>query len=310
MSRLRNYATPPFPLWDKLPTRKRAAVLILLYADRWGDLRVVITMRAATLRSFPNQAALPGGKADSVDECAYETARREAYEEIGLPARDDAVPRPFRIQRLCYLEHHLARTHVVVRPCVALLDVEEGEEGGRISGAGGDALMPSLDANEVSAVFSASFEHFLFSSPTLHADAAATTPGHWYDGTWGVHGGGGARWRVHNFHVPVDRQQVAVAGAHPTNSMDATTTTTTTTMLGVGPDFDAKGEAVDDDERAAVAEVRQQVRYKVWGMTAHVLVDAARVAYGRDPEQEHDPDFGHEGAICAAAEGWELLDGG
>ncbi|KAG8428380.1 8-oxo-dGTP diphosphatase [Metarhizium acridum] len=37
---LRAYKPPPFPLWDTLPARKRAAVLVLLYADRWGDLRV------------------------------------------------------------------------------------------------------------------------------------------------------------------------------------------------------------------------------------------------------------------------------
>ena len=68
LNRLRAYKPPPFPIWDTLPARKRAAVLVLLYADRWGDLRVVITMRAASLRSFSGHAALPGGKADSNEE--------------------------------------------------------------------------------------------------------------------------------------------------------------------------------------------------------------------------------------------------
>lgn len=68
ISRLRAYKPPAFPLWDKLPLRKRAAVLILLYADRLGDLRVVVTMRAASLRSFSGHAALPGGKADTKEE--------------------------------------------------------------------------------------------------------------------------------------------------------------------------------------------------------------------------------------------------
>lgn len=52
IARLRSYRPPPFPLWDTLPVSRRAAVLILLYADRRGDLRVVLTMRAASLRSF------------------------------------------------------------------------------------------------------------------------------------------------------------------------------------------------------------------------------------------------------------------
>lgn len=52
IARLRAYRPPPFPLWDQLPVSRRAAVLILLYADRRGDLRAVLTMRAASLRSF------------------------------------------------------------------------------------------------------------------------------------------------------------------------------------------------------------------------------------------------------------------
>lgn len=68
INRLRAYKPPAFPLWDRLPIRMKAAVLILLYADRFGDLRVVITMRAASLRNFSGHAALPGGKADSINE--------------------------------------------------------------------------------------------------------------------------------------------------------------------------------------------------------------------------------------------------
>ncbi|KAI8632595.1 hypothetical protein F5Y19DRAFT_369689 [Xylariaceae sp. FL1651] len=52
IARLRAYKPPPFPIWDRLPVTRRAAVLILLFADRRGDLRVVITMRAASLRNF------------------------------------------------------------------------------------------------------------------------------------------------------------------------------------------------------------------------------------------------------------------
>jgi peroxisomal coenzyme A diphosphatase NUDT7 len=68
IARLRTYRPPPFTLWDRLPVNKRAAVLILLYADRRGDLRVVITMRAASLRNFAGHAAFPGGKADTLQE--------------------------------------------------------------------------------------------------------------------------------------------------------------------------------------------------------------------------------------------------
>jgi hypothetical protein len=38
-------------------------------------------------------------------------------------------------------------------------------------------------------------------------------------------------------------------------------------------------------------------RYRVFGMTARILVDAARVAYGREPEFEHNSHFGDEDMI-------------
>ena len=38
-------------------------------------------------------------------------------------------------------------------------------------------------------------------------------------------------------------------------------------------------------------------RYKVWGMTARMLVDAARIAYGEKPEFEHNSHFGDEEMI-------------
>jgi len=62
IARLRAFKPPPFPLWDRLPLSRRAAVLLLLYADRKGDLRVVITMRAASLRSFSGASLRRIGK--------------------------------------------------------------------------------------------------------------------------------------------------------------------------------------------------------------------------------------------------------
>ncbi|CRK18624.1 hypothetical protein BN1708_017680, partial [Verticillium longisporum] len=61
LARLRAYRPPPLPTWDRLPASRRAAVLLLLFADRRGDLRVVITMRAASLRNYSGHAAFPGG---------------------------------------------------------------------------------------------------------------------------------------------------------------------------------------------------------------------------------------------------------
>lgn len=65
-------ATPPRP----------AAVLIGL-VEREAGLTVLLTRRADTLRSHTGQVALPGGRQDP-GERPWETALREAHEEVGL----------------------------------------------------------------------------------------------------------------------------------------------------------------------------------------------------------------------------------
>ncbi len=59
-----------------------AAVLVAL-AEREGGLSVILTRRSETLRKHTGQVALPGGRRDP-GESAWQTAVREAHEEIGL----------------------------------------------------------------------------------------------------------------------------------------------------------------------------------------------------------------------------------
>jgi 8-oxo-dGTP pyrophosphatase MutT (NUDIX family) len=72
-----------------------AAVLVPVFRDRAGDLRVVLIVRAEG-GVHGGQIAFPGGRSDPGDASALETALREAEEEIGL-TRDrvhvlDALP--------------------------------------------------------------------------------------------------------------------------------------------------------------------------------------------------------------------------
>ncbi|KAL7927595.1 NUDIX hydrolase domain-like protein [Trichoderma austrokoningii] len=273
LNRFRAYKPPSFPLWDKLPARKRAAVLVLLFADRWGDLRVVVTMRAASLRSFSGHAALPGGKADSKEETPYQIARREAYEEIGLPMDDQRIPKPFRIEQLCYLPPSLARTHLVVTPCVAFLHADQTSADSPPALVE-EAMIPRLDAREVAAVFSAPFYNFLKASDLPPREGESLPPGHWYDGSWT--NWKGEQWRVHNFYVPVNNQRVS----RPRRGSAA------------------QIELADQLEESQDHEGR----FRVWGMTGRVLVDAARIAYGEEPEMAHNLDFGDLNVIRIAEE--------
>jgi len=59
-----------------------AAVLIGL-VEREAGVNVILTRRADTLRSHTGQVALPGGRQDE-GERPWETALREAHEEVGL----------------------------------------------------------------------------------------------------------------------------------------------------------------------------------------------------------------------------------
>ncbi|KAK7431131.1 8-oxo-dGTP diphosphatase [Neonectria magnoliae] len=279
VARFRSYKPPAFPLWDRLPVRKRAAVLILLYADRRGDLRVVITMRAASLRSFSGHAAFPGGKADSTEETVYQIARREAWEEIGLPMDDRKLPKPFRIEHLCSLPPSLARTHLVVQPCVAFLHADESSSRSAAPVVVEDVMIPKLDAREVAAVFSAPFYNFLKATDLPPAPGETLPAGHWYDGDWLTWKN--FPWRVHNFYVPVNNQTVSKPRRSSTQGNLA--------------------EKLEEEEE-------RDGRFKVWGMTARVLVDAARIAYAEEPEMEHNDDFGDENIIMEAFREGNLTD--
>ncbi|KAH7328823.1 NUDIX hydrolase domain-like protein [Stachybotrys elegans] len=278
LARLRSYKPPPLPLWDTLPARRRAAILVLLYADRWGDLRVVITMRAASLRSFSGHAALPGGKADNKNETPYQIARREAHEEIGLPMDDSRIPKPFRIEQLCNLPPVLARTHLVVTPCVAFLHADRlspDEPAPLVE----ESMIPRLDAREVAAVFSAPFYNFLKTEDLPARPGEVHPPGPWYQGEWISYKD--VPWRVHNFYVPVNNQKVSKPRRASTQGNLA--------------------EKLEEEEE-------REGRFRVWGMTGRVLVDAARVAYGEDPEMEHNKSFGDVDIVLRAAEEGSLGD--
>ena len=203
---------------------------------------------------------------------------------------DTKLPAPFRIEHLCYLPLNLARTELVVRPCVALLHANLPPTSTSPVSAPNTApspptveetLIPRLDAKEVAAVFSAPFRNFLRATdeqpPPLSepgsdakplAPAATLPPGKWYEGSWtNWHD---HPWRMHFFHVPVTNQRVAK------------------------PRVREGGLASLSEDEAEP----EPGRYKVWGMTAQILVDAACVAYGERPEFEHHASFVDERIIA------------
>ena len=66
-------------------TGRTAATLVLLYPDAGGAPHLVLTVRQPSLRAHSGQVSLPGGAIEA-GETPEDAARREAFEEVGVPA--------------------------------------------------------------------------------------------------------------------------------------------------------------------------------------------------------------------------------
>lgn len=103
---------PPGPGADVVASARPAAVLAPIVA-RAGGPTVLLTLRAAKMRSHSGQVAFPGGKIDA-GEAPRAAALREAHEEIGLD--------PAHIEPLGWLDSYLTGTGYRIMPLVAVLD--------------------------------------------------------------------------------------------------------------------------------------------------------------------------------------------
>jgi 8-oxo-dGTP pyrophosphatase MutT (NUDIX family) len=89
-----------------------AAVLVPL-VERDNGLTVLLTQRAATLKSHAGQISFPGGRIDASDASVWEAALREAREEIGLEASF--------VEFAGYLPDHWLGTGFRVSPAVGFV---------------------------------------------------------------------------------------------------------------------------------------------------------------------------------------------
>lgn len=179
------------------------------------------------------------------------------------------LPAPFRIEHLCQLPHTLARTELAVRPCIAFLHCDD--DSGRTTVE--QTMMPRLDAKEVAAVFSAPLHNFLKHEDESPRDTPpGSRPSDWYHGNWSAWHDG--EFRLHFFYVPIHNQNVTKPRSRTPPTADDSGSITSTAAAA------ETAERLEDDEHAGLT------RYKVWGMTARILVDAAKLAYSEEPSFE------------------------
>ena len=92
---------------------RRSAVLVPLYEED-GEVHVVLTRRSPHMRSHTHEVSFPGGRVDPDDIDVWDTALREAEEEVAL---DRALP-----QRIGELDSFVAGgSQSFVTPVVARL---------------------------------------------------------------------------------------------------------------------------------------------------------------------------------------------
>ncbi|MBY5991439.1 CoA pyrophosphatase [Ferrimonas balearica] len=119
------------------PKLRDAAVLIGLQQME-GRLNLLLTERTAEMPTHAGQIAFPGGKVDEEDATPWDTAVRESWEEIGLPAS--------HVTRIGALPEFHTLSHFRVFPQVALIT---------------RPFTPVLSEREVARMFYAPLEDFL-----------------------------------------------------------------------------------------------------------------------------------------------------
>ena len=89
-----------------------AAVLIPI-TEKDSILHVIMTKRSPHLKNHPSQISFPGGKRDRTDHSLFNTALREAREEIGLPSE--------QVNLLGCLPDHKTVTGFKIKPYLGLI---------------------------------------------------------------------------------------------------------------------------------------------------------------------------------------------
>ncbi|GLC33718.1 hypothetical protein PLESTB_000108300 [Pleodorina starrii] len=300
------------PREDFSPVSGRAAaVLVGLFEDSSGVVRVLLTQRSAKLKSHRGEVCLPGGKRDEGDADDVATALREAQEELGLD--------PARVTVLCRLPPVLSKHHLSVTPVLALLPPD---------------IVPRPNPHEVAAAFTVPLAVFLGQFTDPRAAASGGKPAQ-------AGGGGGAaapasgktagrrsRRPRPGASAEEEEEEEEEEGERQQRPRRALSWRGSSEEGGAGGGGGGGGGGAEGQEEAArgvgrsigedtalegVEHVFRDIRwgehqyrihsfqcgeYDVWGLTATICIDAARLALGRAPRfQERSPGGHHYSAF-------------
>jgi len=130
----RVHLEPDFPLQQ--PGRDAAVLIALLeYPD---GLHVLFTERALHLRHHPGQISFPGGGFETQDTSLFDTATREAMEEVGIP--------PAQVEVIGAMPVYRTISGYQITPVVGFVD---------------PGFQYAIDSNEVASVFDVPLAHLM-----------------------------------------------------------------------------------------------------------------------------------------------------
>lgn len=263
---------PPSSVW---PDSRRSAVLILLFIGHNGELRVLLTRRSKGLRSFSGHVSLPGGKADNNQETFEEVARREAEEEIGLPQDAEILHERFgmKIDDIStQMPCYLSRTFLSVKPLVCFLHNETADGETPLDAS---RFFGKLNPGETSSIFSVPLNDMVCH---LQSDGKGYEP-EYVSRREHISRWGGLKWPMRHYYYPVsNHNDVAwLNEIEDTSSADELQESTTCRDL--------------------------------WGLTAKILYDLARIANDMLSNRGMEWDIGHEELIYGLHEHGNQLQG-
>lgn len=256
----------------------RSGVLVGLFTHpQTRVVHVLLTQRSSDLRSHAGDVALPGGKRDPEDASDIACALREANEEVGLTRTEgDCHPRGGEgagARVMATLPSAVSKNGLLVIPIVAqiptpqfLADEHAASQTNDPSPSSAsssatfssDTFLPVLNSTEVASIFSLPLSRFLSSATSNSGGGSGSAPSPpggyaWRDITWG-----GSRVRMHEFVVTLPKGEWRLSEGEQ-----------------------RRVETLPPDERAALADQRT---FRVWGLTAYILVAAAAQLHQRRPE--------------------------
>ncbi|CAG61650.1 uncharacterized protein GVI51_K10637 [Nakaseomyces glabratus] len=260
----------PYRLQDVWPLGRRSAVLVLLFIGNQGELRVLLTKRSRSLRSFSGHVSFPGGKADDAKETPEQVARRETCEEIGLPQDAAQLKRDYGMEienLLTEMPCYISRTLLSVKPVVCLLKNTHKSD------------LDILEASKFAAKLNPGETSSLFSVPLrdlaprhLRRGMATEYVDHREESLeWG-----GLPWLVDHFYYPVENPQEAP-------------------WLTDVQDLSSEENEVEVLRDASSHRVQCR---DLWGLTAKIISDLAAIATGLiTTDTSRQATVGHEDLI-------------